>query len=125
MQGDSITEAGRDYARRDHLGTGYPMMVANWFSAKQNEKKVKFLNRGVGADRIKDLKNRWQKDCLDLKPEIVSILMGINDTVGKHFWKSRTTTKSFEADYRTILEQMHDLLGAKIILLTPFMVYMT
>lgn len=125
FQGDSITEEGRDYSRIDDLGTGYAMMVANWFSAEYAERKVKLLNRGVAADRIKDLKNRWQKDCLNLKPNIVSILIGINDTVGKHFWKSPTSTRIFEEDYRNILEQTRDILGAKIVLLTPFMVYMT
>jgi lysophospholipase L1-like esterase len=125
FQGDSITEASRDYTRDDSLGTGYAIMVANWFSADNTEKKVRFLNRGVAADKIKDLKNRWQKDCLNLEPDIVSILIGINDIVGGHFWKSPTSKKSFEEDYRTILEQTRDIVGAKIVLLTPFMVYRT
>jgi len=123
FQGDSITEAGRDYAIDDNMGTGYAMMVANLFSAEYAEKKIRFLNRGVACDKLRDLKKRWQRDCLDLEPDVVSILIGINDTVGKYFWKSPTSTKSFEEDYRTILEQTHDILGAKIILLTPFMVY--
>jgi acyl-CoA thioesterase-1 len=125
FQGDSITEAGRDYAREENLGKGYAMMVANYFAAEHVEKKIRFLNRGVAADKIKDLKNRWQKDCLKLEPDIVSILVGINDVIGSHFWKSPTSTKSFEENYRTILEQTHDVLGAKIVLLTPFMIYMT
>ena len=100
-------------------------MVANWFSAECAERKLRFLNRGVAGDKIRDLKNRWQKDCLNLQPDVVSILIGINDTVGVHFWKSPTLTKSFEEDYRTILEHTHDVLGAKIVLLTPFMVYLT
>jgi acyl-CoA thioesterase-1 len=58
FQGDSITEAGRDYTREYSLGTGYAMIVANWFSSHNVEKKVRFLNRGVAADKIKDLKNR-------------------------------------------------------------------
>lgn len=125
FQGDSITEAGRDYTKKDDMGTGYAMMVANCFAAKYVEKKVRFLNRGVAADKIRDVKNRWQKDCIDLEPDIVSILVGINDVIGGHFWKSTTPTKSFEEDYRSILEQTHDVLGAKIVLLTPFMVYVT
>lgn len=127
FQGDSITEGGRDYAIDDDLGKGYVMMVANWFSTECPEKKVRFLNRGIAADKIRDLKNRWQEDCLDLKPDVVSILIGINDTVGlrAHFWKSTTSTKSFEKDYRTLLEHTHDILGAKIVLLTPFMVYLS
>jgi acyl-CoA thioesterase I len=125
FQGDSITEAGRDYTKADSLGTGYAFMAANWFFAENPEKKVRFLNCGVAVDKIRDLKNRWQKDCLNLKPDLVSILIGINDIVGGHFWKSPTSTKSFEEDYRTVLEQTRDVLGAKIVLLTPFMVYLT
>ena len=125
FQGDSITEAGRDYTINDNLGTGYAMMVANWFSNEHPEKKVRYLNRGVAGDKIRDLKNRWQRDCLNLKPDVVSILIGINDIVGEYFWKSPTSTKSFEDDYRIILEQTHDILVAKIILVTPFMVYLT
>lgn len=125
FQGDSITDAGRDYRRDDSLGTGYAMMVASWFSAEYAEKRVRFLNRGISGNRIKDLKNRWRKDCLNLEPDIVSILVGINDTLGKYFWKSPTSTKSFEEDYRTILEQTRDILGARIVLLNPFMVYLT
>jgi lysophospholipase L1-like esterase len=125
FQGDSITEAGRDHTRDNNLGTGYAMMVANYFATEFAEKKVRFLNRGVAADKIKDLKNRWQKDCLNLEPDIVSILVGINDVAGGHFWKSPTSTKSFEIDYRAILEQTQDVLNAKIVLLTPFMVFRT
>jgi lysophospholipase L1-like esterase len=125
FQGDSITEACRDRTKDADMGTGYVKMVANRFSTEYAGKRVRFLNRGVGGDRVRDLKNRWQKDCLNLEPEIVSILIGINDTVGKYFWNKPTSTKSFEEDYRIILEQTHDILGAKIVLLTPFIVYMT
>ncbi len=123
--GDSITEASRDYTRAGSLGTGYAMMVANLFSADYKEKKSRFFNRGVADDKIEDLKNRWQKDCLNLKPDIVSILIGINDVVGRYFWKSPTSTKRFEEDYRTVIEQTCENLAAKLVLLTPFMVYRT
>ena len=121
FQGDSITDSDRAYGRE--LGTGYVMMVASWFSAEYAEKRVHFLNRGVNWNRIRDLKKRWWKDCLNLEPDIVSILIGVNDTLGGHFWKKPTPAKSFEEDYRTILEQTHDTLGAKIVLLSPFMLY--
>jgi len=56
---------------------------------------------------------------------MVSILVGIDDVVGKYFWKSPTSTENFERDYRTLLEQTYDILGARIVLLTPFIVYMS
>lgn len=124
FQGDSITEAHRCTEDED-MGTGYAMMVANRVLSEFPEKKVRFLNRGVGGDRVHDLKNRWQKDCLNLEPDIVSILIGINDTVGKYFWSKPTSTKIFEEDYRILLEQTRDILGAEVVLLTPFIVCLT
>ena len=100
-------------------------MVASCFSTEYTEKRVRFLNRGINGNRIRDLKNRWQKDCLKLEPDVVSILIGINDVVGGYFWKRPTSTKSFEEDYRNVPEQTRDILGARIVLLTPFIVYRT
>ena len=121
FQGDSITDSDRNYKNFDSLGTGYVMMASTWFSAKFPERKVTFLNRGVSGNRVQDLKNRWQKDCLDLKPNVVSILIGVNDTLGRYFWNSPTSMEEFENDYRIILQQTNDFLGAKIVLLEPFM----
>jgi len=120
--GDSITEANRRLEKEADLGTGYVMMIAKRFSAEFPEIKARFLNRGVGGNRVRDLKNRWQKDCLDLRPDVVSILIGINDVFGKYFWSRPTSTKSFEEDYRSLLDQTQDILNAKLILLTPFIV---
>ena len=121
FQGDSITDSGRNYKDSESLGTGYVMMASTWFSAKYPERKVTFLNRGISGNRIRDLRNRWKKDCLDLKPNVVSILIGVNDTLGKYFWNSPTTMEEFENDYRIILQQTIDVLSAKIVLLEPFM----
>ncbi len=120
FQGDSITDSDRNYKNFGDLGTGYVMMASTWVSAKYPEKKLTFLNRGVSGNRVRDLRNRWQKDCLDLKPNVVSILIGVNDTLGRFFWNSPTSMAEFENDYRVILQQT-SALGAKIVLLEPFM----
>jgi len=121
FQGDSITDSGRNYKSYDSLGTGYAMMASTWFSAKYPEKKLTFLNRGLSGNRVRDLRNRWQKDCLDLRPNVISILIGVNDVAGRYFWNKPISMKEFENDYRSILQQTKDFLGAKIILLEPFM----
>jgi lysophospholipase L1-like esterase len=121
FQGDSITDADRNRRKTLDLGTGYVMMVAERFSAKYPERKVTFLNRGLSGNRVRDLRNRWRKDCLDLKPNVVSIMIGVNDTLGGYFWNSLTSVEEFENDYRMILQQTSDLLGVKIVLLEPFM----
>ena len=115
FQGDSITDAGRERSHNESLGDGYVMLTAAWLSALYPERHLKFLNRGVGGDGIRDLKNRWKKDCLDLRPSLVSILVGVNDVT----WKG-TSTESFEADYTRILEQTMQL-KCQIVLLEPFL----
>jgi lysophospholipase L1-like esterase len=121
LQGDSITDSGRNYKKAQDLGIGYVMMISSWFSAKHPEKNVKFLNKGVSGNRIRNLRNRWQKDCIDLRPDVVSILIGVNDALSNCcFWNKTTTIEDFESDYRQILEKTRDVLSAKIMLLEPF-----
>ena len=79
FQGDSITDSGWDRNNDAGLGTGYVQMAASQFSALYPEKRVRFLNRGISGHRAKDLRDRWQKDCIDLRPDWVSIMIGIND----------------------------------------------
>ena len=121
FQGDSITDSGRKRNQNESLGDGYVMMTAAWLSALHPEYHVKFYNRGIAGNQIRDLRKRWKKDCLDLKPNLVSILIGVND-LGLPFWKSSTPTESFQADYKSILEQTQQL-QCKIILLEPFLVH--
>src|SRR4030042_7163758 len=103
FQGDSITDADRNPFDLGDLGSGYVAMVAERFSAVHPEVGAVFLNRGVSGDRIRDLRSRWQEDCLSLKPDVVSILVGINDVVGA-FWGESASLESFEADYASILD---------------------
>jgi lysophospholipase L1-like esterase len=125
FQGDSITDSGRNYKKDENLGTGYVMMTALWMSAMFPEMQARIINRGLNGNGIKDLRNRWQKDTLNLKPDVVSILVGINDTLGKYFWGSPTSVSDFENDYRAILQQTQDNLASNIILMEPFSITTT
>ena len=116
FQGDSITDSDRKNGHNESLGDGYAMMTVAWLSALYPEYHMKFINRGISGNRIRDLKNRWKKDCLDLKPNLVSILVGVNDIN----WKA-TSIESFRADYTSILEQTQQL-KCQIVLLEPFLV---
>jgi lysophospholipase L1-like esterase len=122
FQGDSITDCDRRRENPNHLGSGYAMMAAAWFSAIYPEKKVGFLNRGIGGNKIKDLQDRWQVDCLDLRPTWVSILIGINNTWWRYEGEGRTMTspEDFEKGYRNILERTKEKLNTKFILCEPF-----
>ncbi len=117
FQGDSVTDSGRKSNHNESLGDGYVMMTAAWLSSLYPEYHMKFYNRGIGGNRIRDLRKRWKKDCLDLSPNLVSILIGVNDVN----WKA-TATESFQADYRSILELTQQS-KCQIVLLEPFLVY--
>jgi len=120
FQGDSITDAERNREEPWSLGTGYALMIAGWFQALFPEINGVFLNRGVGGDRVVDLKARWQEDCLDLKPDLVSIMIGINDCWGRYSYNTTVPVEEFEADYRAILRQTKEALAAEFDLCEPF-----
>lgn len=81
FQGDSITDGnrGRSADPNHILGHGYAFIVAARQGAAYPEAKVEFINRGVSGNTVLSLEQRWQKDTLDLKPDLLSILIGVND----------------------------------------------
>lgn len=96
-------------------------IVAERLSFEHPKLSVRFLNRGISGNRIRDLRERWQMDCLNLKPDTVSILIGVNDTLGTFFWGEPTSIEDFEKDYENILSLTKKNLNAQIILLEPFL----
>ncbi len=120
FQGDSVTDTRRNISI-SNLGFGYPMMIASRFTAFYPEKNVTFINRGVSGNRVKDLKGRWQEDCIDLKPDWVSILIGINDTWRRYDSNDPTSVEDFENSYRYILARTSEELHANIIICEPFL----
>ncbi len=120
FQGDSITDAGR-VRNTDDLGSGYAMIAASWFQALYPEKRVRFINRGIAGNRIPDLQQRWQNDCLELRPTWVSILIGINETWRRYDSADPTTVEVYEAGYRTLLESVASTLPqVRLVLGEPF-----
>lgn len=127
FQGDSITDAGR---KRDQplpndaesLGRGYPCLLA---ARLLNEVPgLTVHNRGVGGNRVADLRDRWQADCVDLKPTVISILIGVNDTwhgVAKNNPENGTTLVEFDRVYRELLADTKEQLpGVKLVVCEPF-----
>jgi acyl-CoA thioesterase I len=120
FQGDSITDAGRVREDHGHLGYGYAMMAAAWFAATYPEHEARFINRGISGNRARDLRARWQTDCLDLRPTWVSIMIGINDTWRRYDSGDPMPVQDYEAAYRAILESTRQHLDARLILMEPF-----
>ncbi len=81
FQGDSITDGNRGRtADPNHiLGHGYQFIIAAHYGATLAERDLTFLNRGISGNTVLNLESRWQKDTLDLKPDVLSILIGVND----------------------------------------------
>lgn len=125
FQGDSVTDCGRGREDDSNLGTGYAMMAAALFHTMYPELGVTFQNRGISGNRTIDLKNRWQEDCIDLKPDIVSILIGINDCWRRFDNNDPTTPEQYKANYRYILNETREKLNAKIVLCEPFLLPVT
>jgi lysophospholipase L1-like esterase len=89
FQGDSITDAGRAKGSGDAtlpandihaLGTGYAAKAAGMLLAQHAGEDLQIHNRGNSGNRVTDMRDRWQADCLDIKPDVLSILIGVNDT---------------------------------------------
>ena len=84
FQGDSITDGnrGRNADPNHILGHGYAFIIAAAYGAAYAERNLTFMNRGVSGNKVTDLAQRWQSDTLDLKPDVLSILIGVNDNAG-------------------------------------------
>ncbi|OKP82499.1 SGNH/GDSL hydrolase family protein [Paenibacillus sp. P32E] len=120
FQGDSITDWGRNYEDPSSLGVGYALMIAARLGLLYPEKKLSFFNRGISGNRAADLQKRWDKDCLELKPTVVSIYIGINDTWRRFDSGEETTAAQFEASYRDLIERTLAATSAKLVLVEPF-----
>lgn len=103
------------------LGAGYAMMVAATLLKNRPEAALAFHNRGVSGNHLPALAQRWQADCLDLKPAVVSILIGVNDTVGCVRGNAQLSVDHFERDYRRLLESTRQALpDVQFVLCEPF-----
>ena len=121
--GDSITDVGRDRQDSKDLGKGYTLLIAAYLLEHFPELNLSILNRGMSGDKVTDLANRWQEDCLQIQPTILSILIGINDVwhnMDKEKLSTQESVDKFEFYYRILLETASEKTKAKIILIEPF-----
>lgn len=122
FQGDSITDAGRDKADSSNLGSGYAQIAASLAGSRYPALGLRFLNRGISGNRTKDLVGRWQDDCLALTPNVLSIMIGINNVWRRYDQNDPTDVADFEAEYHTILGLSRKAGIREIVLLEPFIV---
>lgn len=128
FQGDSITDHSRkrDNMEANHieaLGRGYAMVAAGTLLNTFADKNLKIYNKGISGNKVPQLADRWQEDCLDLKPNILSILIGVNDYWHKRNGNYDGSAESYRDQYRKLLDQtLQALPNVKLIIGEPFAV---
>lgn len=133
FQGDSITDAGRVRDFGDNpipanhlaaLGRGYAAQIACRLLADYPRHGLRIHNRGVSGNRITNMRDRWQDDCLALRPNVLSILIGVNDTwhgVAKGTPENGVGVDTFDVVYRALLADTRKALpGVTIVICEPF-----
>ena len=127
FQGDSITDAGRNRNRENNpndknaLGSGYVYLIASNMLANRPGDGLEIYNRGISGNKVFQLADRWDKDCLDLKPDILSILIGVNDIWHTLNGNYDGTVEKYEQDYRSLLKRtLKALPNLKLVICEPF-----
>jgi len=123
FQGDSITDGNRTRNNDwNHvMGHGFAYLISSrlWFD--QPDKEFHFFNRGISGNKITDLSARWQTDTLNLKPDLINLLVGINDTEAAVKGEKENTPQQFEKDYRSVLEiTKKELPDVQLVFCVPF-----
>jgi len=120
FQGDSITDMkwGRDQSDRNHyLGHSYVYLIAARLGVDMPSAQLDVYNRGMSGHTVADLRKRWQTDAIDMKPDLLSILIGTNDA------GQGVRPDAFESDYRYILDASVEAnRNLRLVLLDPFVV---
>jgi lysophospholipase L1-like esterase len=131
FQGDSITDAGRDKEKElpnvaRSFGLGYAFLAASKLLNALPEKNLTLYNRGISGNKVYQLAERWQKDCLDLKPDVLSILIGVNDYWHKRNGQYNGTVEVYENDYLKLIQSTKEKLpNIKLVICEPFYVMNT
>lgn len=125
FQGDSITDAGRsreaNLAPNTGLGQGYPLLVAANLLSNRPDRGYNIINRGISGNRVVDLYARWKIDALNLKPDLISILIGVNDTWHEFGSGNGVEVERYGVVYRMLLEWTRQRLpNVKLAICEPF-----
>jgi lysophospholipase L1-like esterase len=123
FQGDSITDGNRsrDLDWNHVLGHGYAYLIAARLWYQFPPKRFQFYNRGISGNQVTDLVRRWQPDTLSLRPDLVSILIGVNDVLNAVNGNTDSTVSGFEKNYRALLQETKQQLpGTELVICEPF-----
>ncbi len=125
MQGDSITDANRNRSTSNPdpyhmLGKGYAALTASALELKYPGEYT-YINRGISGNRIVDLFARNKLDLINLKPDVLSILIGVNDVWHEYSRQNGVDAEKFEMMYNLLLDEVEEALPEiKVILMGAF-----
>ncbi len=128
FQGDSITDSGRNredsnYNSAKAMGFGYAMLSGAVLLEKYPEMDLRVYNKGISGNKVYQLAERWEIDCLDLKPDVLSILIGVNDIWHKLDGHYNGTIEIYKNDFTALMERTKKALpNVKLIICEPFAV---
>ena len=128
FQGDSITDSGRKkddnlFNNPTSLGSGYVLQAAAEMLFTHADKELKIYNKGISGNKVYQLAERWDKDCLEIKPNILSILIGVNDYWHKHNGKYDGTVEVYQKDLIALIERtLKAFPNIKLVMGEPFAV---
>lgn len=123
FQGDSITDGARsrDEDLNHVLGHGYVYLIAARLGAEWPDLGLRFVNRGCSGDRVTDLHARWNKDAIRHAPDVISILIGINDVWAEYAQNAGVSAAQHEEVYRRLLGETREALPrVRLVLYEPF-----
>lgn len=120
FQGDSITDCGRSRDDNAQVGTGYALLVKSQLGF-ENPNQYQFYNRGISGNRIVDVYARIKADIINLKPDYMSLLIGVNDVWHEIMYNNGVDEEKFEKIYSMLIEEIKEALPElKIMILEPF-----
>ena len=121
FQGDSVTDAGRDRSNPADMGEGYPKFASAMIQDSYSDDSFEFVNLGIGGNRTEHLVARLESDFIAIQPDIVSIMIGINDVWHHYSHGIETTDEQFEQNYRAVLDAIKSRTKARILMIQPFL----
>ncbi len=118
--GDSITDCDRDRNDEKSLGNGYVKVLADKLRPIYPDMDIELINKGVSGNEVCDLLARVQRDVIDLKPDAVVMMIGINNTIHQFKYGKELNFKQFERDLVALIEALKEA-GIVVIFLEPFL----
>ena len=122
FQGDSVTDAGRDRSDPHDMGNGYPRYASAMIQDSFPDTEFEFIDLGISGNRTEHLVERLEADFIEVRPDIVSIMIGVNDVWHHYAFECiETTDEQFEKNYRAVLDAIKSRTNARILMIQPFL----